>query len=268
MTRHISTLNYLWSTATCLTRTRTVIYWLSAPAITDSANKCHIFVGHFNQKLLARTTTCDRQFSQISVLSSGDQRAISERCHVIESDEPRGCGKSTPSLVTFALRHHVGKVTYSVCSTRDVEEHKRTILSLDQRIEVLCRLGEAHHVERLLPSQCGKTQMARRPSMLSKQTGKAIVAYVKYKYSRTVGLHYISCYVALILGLLTIAYIIMTVRVFIRNIAGGDSSMYYCNVVFGVPRLPIRPCDERPPAMYRHFCLVPRVSVHDRYYCS
>ena len=108
----------------------------------------------------------------------------------------------------------------------------RTILSFDQRIEVLCRLGESHHVERLLPSQCGKTQMTRRPSMLSKQTGKAIVAYVKYKYSRTVGLQYISGYVALILGLLTIAYIIMTVRVFIRNIASGDSCMYYCNVYY------------------------------------
>ena len=68
--------------------------------------------------------------------------------------------------------------------------------------------------------------------MLSKQTGKAIVAYVKYKYSRTVGLQYISCYVAFILGLLTIAYIIMTERVFIRNIAGGDSSMYYCNLYY------------------------------------
>ena len=77
-----------------------------------------------------------------------------------------------------------------------------------------------------------QTQMARRPSMISKQAGKAIVAYVKYKYSRTVGLQYISCYVALILGSLTIAYIIMTVRVFIRNIAGGDSSMYYCNVYY------------------------------------
>ena len=30
------------------------------------------------------------------------------------------------------------------------------------------------------------------------------MAYVKYKYSRTLGLQYISCYVALILGLLTI----------------------------------------------------------------
>ena len=38
-------------------------------------------------------------------------------------------------------------------------------------------------------------------------------------------------------------------------------------VIFGVPRLPIRPCDERPPAMDGHLCLVPRVSVHDRYYC-
>ena len=39
-------------------------------------------------------------------------------------------------------------------------------------------------------------------------------------------------------------------------------------IIFGVPCLPIRPCDERPPPMYGHFCLVPRVSVHDRYYCS
>ena len=165
-------------------------------------------------------------------MSSGDQRAISERCHVTESDEPRDCVKSTPSLVTFALRHHDGKVTYSVCSTRDVEEQNG---SFDQRIEVLCRLGEAHHVERLLPSQCSKTQMARRPSMLSTQTGKAIVAYVKYMYSRTVGLQYRSCYVALILGLLTIAYIIMTVRVFIRNIAGGDISMYYVYYIWRPP---------------------------------
>ena len=52
------------------------IYWLSAPAIMDSANKCHVFGGHFNQKSLARTQTCDQQFVKISVLSSGDQRAI------------------------------------------------------------------------------------------------------------------------------------------------------------------------------------------------
>ena len=80
----------------------------------------------------------------------------------------------------------------------------RTILSLDcQRIEVLCHLGEAHHVERLLPSQCVKTQMAR---MISKQTRKATVAYVEYKHSRTVGLQYLGCYVALILGLLLYHY--------------------------------------------------------------
>ena len=65
--------------------------------------------------------------------------------------------------------------------------------------------------------------------------------------------------------------VIMTMRVFIRNIAVGDSTVL-CSIarciIFGVPRLPVRPCDERPPAMYGHFCLVPRVSVHDRYYCS
>ena len=32
----------------------------------------HVFGGHFNQKSLARTQTCDRQISQISVLSSGN----------------------------------------------------------------------------------------------------------------------------------------------------------------------------------------------------
>ena len=75
----------------------------------------------------------------------------------------------------------------------------RTILSLDQRIEVLRQVGEARHVEGLLPNQCGKTQMAR---MISKQTGKAIVAYVENQHSRTVDLQYLSCYVALIFGLL------------------------------------------------------------------
>ena len=41
-------------------------------------------------------------------------------------------------------------------------------------------------------------------------------------------------------------------------------------VVQGVLRLapPTRPSDERPPVMYGHFCLVPRVSVHERYYCT
>ena len=145
--------------------------------------------------------------------------------HVIGANQP---------LHWLCLLYDITSEKSRILFVQPAMAKNRTILSFDQRIEVLCRLGEAHHVERLLPSQCGKTQMARRPipSMLSKQTGKAIVAYVKYMYSRTVGLQYISCYVALILGLLTIAYIIMTVRVFIRNIAGGDSSMYYCNVYY------------------------------------
>ena len=50
------------------------------------------------------------------------------------------------------------------------------------------------------------------------------MAYVEYKYSRTVGLQYLSCYVALILVLLTISYIIMAMHVFSMNTAGCDSS--------------------------------------------
>ena len=99
---------------------------------------------------------------------------------------------------------------------------KITILSLDQGIEVLCRMGEAHHIERLLPSQCGKN--ANGSYDIKTDTGKAIVAYVDYKYSPTVCLQYLSCYVALILVLITIAYLIMTMHVFSMNTAGGDSS--------------------------------------------
>ena len=79
---------------------------------------------------------------------------------------------------------------------------KRTIRSLDQRIEVMCRPSEAHHVVHFIASHCGKMQMA---SKISKQTGKAIEDYVEYECSHTVGLQYLSCYVALILVLLTIA---------------------------------------------------------------
>ncbi len=41
-------------------------------------------------------------------------------------------------------------------------------------------------------------------------------------------------------------------------------------VVQGVLRLaPLAsPSDVRPPVMYGHFCLVPRVSIHDRYYST
>ena len=75
MSQHISTLNYLPSADTCLTRTRTVIYWLSVPAITDSASKYRVFGGHFNPKsLAARTLSCNRWFFQISMLQSGDRK--------------------------------------------------------------------------------------------------------------------------------------------------------------------------------------------------
>ena len=70
----------------------------------------------------------------------------------------------------IAANHHLhwlrlfhdinGKVAYhfafDILFVQSAMLKNRTILSFDQRIEVLRRLGEAHHVERLLPSQCGK----------------------------------------------------------------------------------------------------------------
>ena len=166
MSRHISTLNYLSSAATCLTWTRTVMYWLSAPAITDSANKCHVFGGHFNPKSVARIQTCHRQFAQISVLSSGDQQAIH---HVIERLMNHVIAANQP-LHWLRLFYDITSEKSCIMFVQPAMSKNRTILSLYQRIEVLGRLREAHHVERLLLSQCGKTQIAR---MISKQTGKA-----------------------------------------------------------------------------------------------
>ena len=204
MSRHISTLNYLRSAATCRTRTRTVICWLSAPGITDSANKCSVSGGRFNQKSLARAL-----IATDSSLKFPGYRLMTNKQYVTSSiviNHTDDCGKSTPSLVTFVLRHffspqnwslylsrsfsicHVIPVIFILCiptvliisfgngmflttSTflpsmitslmcllffQPAMLKKRTIHSLDQGIEVQCRLGEAHHVERLLPSQCGR----------------------------------------------------------------------------------------------------------------
>ena len=132
--------------------------------------------------------------------------------HVIAANQP---------LQWLRLFYDITSDKSRILFVQPAMSKNRTILSLDQRIEVLCRLGEAHHVMRLRRSQCGKTQMAR---MISKQTGKATVGYVEDKYSRTEGLQYLSCYVALMLGFITNYSNIMKMRVFIRHIAGGDTS--------------------------------------------
>ena len=126
--RHISTLNYLRSADTCLTRTRTVIYWLSVPAIMDSANKCHVFGGHLNPKSLAASTlTCDRQFVQMSMLPSGHRKQyfISR----VLRDEPRACGNSDHfGYISFTTSRHKSHVFYF----KPAKLRKRTILSFDQ----------------------------------------------------------------------------------------------------------------------------------------
>ena len=83
--------------------------------------------------------------------------------HVIAANQP---------LHWLRLLYDITSEKSRILLVQPAMSKNRTILSFDQRIEVLCRLGEAHHVERLLPSQCGKMQMARRPSMLSNRQGR------------------------------------------------------------------------------------------------
>ena len=61
--------------------------------------------------------------------------------------------------------------------------------------------------------------------------------FVEYKYSRTV--QYLSCYVALILGLMTIAYIIMTMHVFSMHMDGGDNRGVLYVASFTCPPVPL-----------------------------
>ena len=51
MSQHISTLNYLRSADTCLTRTRTVIYWLSVPVISGQYKQMPRFGWSFQPKI-------------------------------------------------------------------------------------------------------------------------------------------------------------------------------------------------------------------------
>ena len=61
--------------------------------------------------------------------------------------------------------------------------------------------------------------------------------FVEYEYSRTV--QYLSCYLASILGLITIAYIIMTMHVFSMNMAGGDNHGVLYVASFSCPPVPL-----------------------------
>ena len=149
MSQHISTLNYLRSADTCLTQTRTVIYWLSVPAITDSENKCHVFGGHVSPKSLAvRTLSGDRQFVQMSMLPSGDRKQylISRANACVMNDV---IVASQTSWLLSVLRHHVVKLTTSVLNPRYRRRERFSVLTC------------AHCEERLLSSWCRKTQIAR-----------------------------------------------------------------------------------------------------------
>ena len=101
----LSTLNYLRSADTCLTRT--VIYWLSAPAITDSVNIMHRFRWSFQPNSLAHTR------SIVSVLPSGDHK----QCFI--------------SRVYACEMNHVITASQVFCFEPGMSK-KTTILSFDQ----------------------------------------------------------------------------------------------------------------------------------------
>ena len=87
--------------------------------------------------------------SSLNVLSSGDQHVKSSRVmnHAIAENQP---------LHWLRLFHDITSEQSRILFVQPAMSKNRTIFSLDQRIEVLRRVGEAHHVEGLLPSQCGK----------------------------------------------------------------------------------------------------------------
>ena len=128
MSRHISTLNYLRSADTCLTRTRTVIYWLSAPAITDSVNIMQRFRRSFQANSLAHTR------SIVSVLPSGDHK----QCFI--------------SRVYACEMNHV--ITASKVFYFQPAMSKKTILSFDKWMEALRWLDGVHRVESVDSIEC------------------------------------------------------------------------------------------------------------------
>ena len=130
MSRHISTLNYLRSAATCLTRTRTVICWLSAPGITDSANKCRVFGGRFNQKSLARTPIAT------------DSSLKFPCCRLVTNEQY--VTSSRVMIHVIAVNQHLNwlRLFYDTTSEKSrlrffqpAVSKKRTILCLDQGID-------------------------------------------------------------------------------------------------------------------------------------
>ena len=120
MSRHISTINYLRSADTCLTRT--VIYWLQVRTCYDGQCKQMLcFGGHFNPKsLVARTLSYDRRLAQISMLPSGDRKQYA--CvmnHVIVASQ----------TLWLVLRHHIVMCLNPRSTIVAAMSKKRTLLS-------------------------------------------------------------------------------------------------------------------------------------------
>ena len=108
----------------------------------------------FKKKSVARIQTCHRDSSLKCPCcrlrpTSNTSRPSRVTNHVIVANQP---------LHWLRLFYDISLEKSCILFVQPAMPKNRTILSLYQRLEVLCRLGEAHHVERLLLSQCGKTQ--------------------------------------------------------------------------------------------------------------
>ena len=141
MSRNISTLNYLRSADTCLTRT--VIYWLSVPAKTYSVNQMWCkqmprFRRSLQPKIAGAHPTCDRQFDQYFPC-----RHLVTTSHISQSkrlrDEPRDFGNSMLTPITGYARFTTSCSKSQVFCFQPAMWKKRTILSLDQSMEMLHR---------------------------------------------------------------------------------------------------------------------------------
>ena len=152
MSRHISTLKYLRSAATCLNADADSHLLVVSTCYNGQCKQMPLFRWSFQPKIAGAHPNLPPTVRSNFRAVVGDRRAIyvtSSRVinHGIAANQP----------------FHWLRLFYDTTSEKSrllifqlVVSKKRTSLRLDQGIEVLCRLGEAHRVERLLPSQCGK----------------------------------------------------------------------------------------------------------------
>ena len=117
-------------------------------------------------------------------LVTNEQYITSSRVmnHVIAANQP---------LYWLRLLYDITSEKSCLLFVQPAMSKNRTILSLYQRIELLCRLGEAHHSCRALAVEPVRQNANGTYDIEANRESHVSYVAVEYKYSR-------SCYVALI----------------------------------------------------------------------